>query len=106
MDMPEILGAYFAADKGKDASILTSVFANDAVVHDEGQKHVGAKAIRDWWLAAKAKYNHVAEPIDAHQTGNEIIVRAKVSGQFPNSPIELRYFFVIKEGKVAEMGVK
>ncbi|MFV1850326.1 MAG: nuclear transport factor 2 family protein [Thalassospira sp.] len=106
MDMPEILSAYFAADKGKDPSVLSNVFASDAIVHDEGQDHVGADAIRDWWLAAKAKYNHVAEPIDVHQAGDETVVRAKVSGQFPNSPIELRYFFVIKEGKVAEMGVK
>ncbi|MEQ8391098.1 MAG: nuclear transport factor 2 family protein [Thalassospira sp.] len=106
MDMPESVKAYFDADKGKDPDLLAKVFSPEAVVHDEGKRHQGSSAIRKWWLVAKAKYDHVAEPFETERNGDEISVRAKVSGQFPNSPVTLNYVFLIKGGKVVEMGVK
>ncbi|WP_336079466.1 nuclear transport factor 2 family protein [Thalassospira sp. CH_XMU1448-2] len=106
MDMPNAVKTYFSADQGQNADLLTDIFSSDAIVHDEGENHTGTGAIRTWWLAAKAKYNHVAEPIEANTNGDRVTVRAKVSGTFPNSPVTLDYFFHVKDGKITEMGVE
>ncbi|MCC9621473.1 nuclear transport factor 2 family protein [Thalassospira sp. MA62] len=106
MDMPISINAYFDADKGKDPDLLTQAFSNDAIVHDEGKRHVGTDEIRKWWLAAKAKYDHTAEPLETKRDGDEITIRAKVSGRFPNSPVTLTYLFRLQDGKIVEMGVK
>ncbi|KXJ59029.1 MAG: ketosteroid isomerase [Thalassospira sp. Nap_22] len=106
MDMIASVKAYFDADRAQDPDLLTKVFTADAIVHDEGERHLGTSEIQRWWLAAKAKYNHVAEPLETETTGDKVMVRAKVSGNFPNSPVTLNYVFRIKDGKIAEMGVK
>lgn len=106
MDMIDAVQAYFDADRNQDPDILTKAFCTDAVVHDEGERHVGSTEIQNWWLAAKEKYNHVAEPLETETTGDKVMVRAKVSGNFPNSPVTLDYVFRIKDDKIAEMGVK
>ncbi len=99
MHISSVVQAYFEADKGADAAALAQVFSSDAVVEDEGARHEGIDAIRAWWLAAKRKYHHVAEPIDASGSGSEVAVRAKVSGQFPNSPATLEFFFTVETAR-------
>lgn len=105
MDIHPVVNAYFEADKDSDAEALARVFASDAVVKDEGGLHEGVNAIRVWWSAAKEKYHHVAEPIEAEGTGSKFSVRAKVAGQFPNSPVMLDFLFTLDQGKIAELEI-
>ena len=56
---------------------------------DEGQTHPGRAGDPDWWQAAKAKYRHVAEPLDVtERTGRRPSSRASVTGDFPGSPAD------------------
>ncbi|WP_181703839.1 nuclear transport factor 2 family protein [Chthonobacter albigriseus] len=105
MDLPEPVKAYFDADSGADPETLVVQFAADAVVEDEGRRHRGRKAIRAWWLEAKAKYRHVAEPIDMERDGNRALVRARVSGDFPNSPAMLGFAFTLENGLIAALRI-
>lgn len=105
MEMPTVVNAYFEADKGDDADALVALFRPDAVVNDERARHRGGQAIRAWWLAAKEKYGHVAEPIEATVHDTEVRVRAAVSGQFPNSPVTLEFLFAIEKDKIAELTI-
>ncbi|MBO4120426.1 nuclear transport factor 2 family protein [Cupriavidus gilardii] len=105
MDIPTVVSAYFEADKSDDADALVSLFLPDAVVNDESARHQGSEAIRAWWLAAKEKYRHVAEPIEATGNDPEVRVRARVSGQFPNSPVTLEFLFTIDNDKIAELKI-
>lgn len=106
MDIAAVVNAYFEADRGHDADALAQVFSTDAVVDDEATLHEGINAIRAWWLAAKEKYHHVAEPIEMTGTGNKVSVRAKVTGQFPNSPVTLEFLFTLDNDKIVELRIQ
>lgn len=101
MDLPRAVKAYFDADKGSDPEMLVSAFAADAVVEDEGCRHRGRAAIRAWWLAARARYRHVADPFQSQQDGSSVLVRARVTGDFPSSPAVLDFAFTLEKGLIA-----
>ncbi|WP_230533978.1 nuclear transport factor 2 family protein [Microvirga roseola] len=106
MDMPDIVRAYFEADRRNDSDALAAAFSADAVVEDEGVRHEGVSAICTWWVAAKDKYHHVAEPIKTTGACDRVSVRAKVSGELPNSPATLDFFFTVKDDKIAALEIK
>ncbi len=70
-----------------------------------GSRHQGHDAIRAWWVAAKAKYSHVAEPVDVTRVADRIVVTARVSGRFPNSPAMLDYAFTLENGLIAAVRI-
>ena len=85
MKLPTSIEAYFAADAAQDGAALAATFAADAVVQDEGKTHRGPAAIRAWWLAAKAKYRHHAEPLDLTDPLNALNAAAQTLGLPPQS---------------------
>lgn len=101
-----VIDDFFERDGNGDIEALIELFLHDAVVKDEKASHRGVNAIRAWWEAAKRKYGHVAEPIEMIVTDNHVAVRAKVCGQFPNSPVTLKYLFSIEEDKIAELEIQ
>ncbi len=105
MDLPMPVKTYFDADTGGDRETLMSVFAVDAVVEDEGMRHRGPDAIRAWWLAAKASYHHVADPVASQRDGSRVLVRARVRGDFPGSPAMLDYAFTLENGLIAAVRI-
>ena len=106
MQMPPPIRTYFTARAPQDGDALAAAFADDAVVHDEGRDHHGPRQIRDWWLAAEAKYRHHAEPIDMTQADGRTIVRATVTGDFPGSPIVLNFHFQLQSGSIQSLEIK
>ncbi|MBA4204654.1 MAG: ketosteroid isomerase [Polymorphum sp.] len=105
MEMPLIVKAFFDADSRNDADALSGAFAADAVVQDEGARHQGTAAIRSWWSAAKAASQFVAEPLEATSGDGKALVRARVSGQFPGSPLILSYAFTLRDGEIAALEI-
>lgn len=106
MDMPEIVNMFFEADSQNDAEALSKTFALDAVVEDEGARHDGRAAIREWWLAAKKAAQFFTEPLESTSDGAMTFVRARVSGQFPGSPVTLAYAFTLKDGAITSLEIK
>ena len=105
MQLPRPVQTYFTAVAPQDGDALAAAFAPDAIVHDEGLDHCGPHAIREWWLAAKAKYRHNAEPIDIAQMGGKAIVRAAVTGDFPGSPAVLSFTFGLAGEHIADLEI-
>jgi hypothetical protein len=106
MDMPGIVNLYFEADRRNDADALLEAFAVEAVVKDEGARHKGIAAIRDWWMAAKGTAQYVAEPMETTVEDGRTLVRARVSGQFPGSPVTLAYAFTIKDDRIVDLEIR
>lgn len=106
MDMPSIVTMYFDADRRHDVDALLKTLAVDAVVEDENARHQGAAAIREWWLAAKEATEYVAEPLESNVDGDTIRVRARVSGQFPGSPVMLTHAFTIQNDGIARLEIR
>jgi len=105
MELPSPIRAYFAADDRGDGEALVQTFAPDASVDDEGRSHAGPPEIRAWWRGAKAKYQHVVEPADMFREADVTKVRAKVTGQFPGSPVTLTFAFRLEGHQIAALAI-
>ena len=105
MQLPAPIQTYFTAQAPQDGEAFAAAFAADAIVHDEGQDYHGPEQIRAWWLAAKARYRHSAEPLELAKAAGKTVVRARVSGEFPGSPAVLTFTFGLAEGQIADLGI-
>src|SRR5690349_1005343 len=93
MNLPPQIHAYFDADRRADEAALIQAFAADAVVVDDGHTHIGRAAIGAWWRGSQAKYQPAVELVDARLDGDADVVRGRVSGNFPGSPVVLTFSF-------------
>ena len=105
MNLPLPVEKYFHADRGNDPEAMLQAFATDATVTDEGQTHRGCQAIEAWWRAAKADYQHFAEPLDCSGQDDEHRVRARVTGNFPGSPAVLTFAFRLHGDRIAALEI-
>lgn len=105
MNLPPPIQTYFNADRSGDGEALLGCFRSDAVVTDEGRVYAGRAAIDGWWRAAKTRYKHHAEPLDASGTVGAATVRARVTGDFPGSPAELTFAFRLEAGLIAALEI-
>ncbi len=104
--IPQPVMAYLAAEKVKDAQALAHCFAEDGTVHDEGKDYRGRAAIERWKAAVDAQYRFVLEPISAHTEGDTTTVRARLTGDFPGSPIELNHIFTISNNEIVSLEIR
>ena len=58
-----------------------------------------------WKTEATAKYHYTSEPIAVDFLGADVTVIARVTGEFPGSPIELRYRFTLEGDKIARLEI-
>jgi SnoaL-like domain len=93
--LPANLTRYFAAQNGHDLEAMLAAFAPDAEVRDEGHSYVGPDAIREWKLATSAKYRITARPLRMERKGDALAATVEVSGNFPGSPANLTYDFLL-----------
>ena len=104
--LPPPIAAYFAAANAHDMDTVLRCFAAEAVVHDEGQEIRGAAAIRAWKEHTDQKYSPTATPTDMAEADGRSIVTATVSGNFPGSPLPLRYFFTLDKAGITALEIK
>jgi|SRR5882672_1060110 len=103
--LPKPVADYLAAIKEKDADRLALCFAKDAVVHDEGRDYRGLGAIKSWMKETQAKYKYAIEPLDVSTDGETVTLRARLTGEFPGSPVELDYEFTLADGKITSLEI-
>lgn len=103
--LPEAVGHYFDAANARDADGVCAVFLSDAVVRDEGRDRSGLAEIREWTEETGLSFQPVVEPLDSEPFGDQTIVRCKVSGDFPGSPVTLRHTFTLRDGRIARLEI-
>lgn len=104
-DLPAPIARYFAADKRSDAASLAACFNPDGTVIDEGNTYAGRVAIRQWLANASTRYTYTVEPFAMAEHDGRIVVTCKLAGNFPGSPVDLRYIFVIDDGLIAALEI-
>nr|WP_298728702.1 nuclear transport factor 2 family protein [uncultured Steroidobacter sp.] len=104
LSLPEPIEAYFEADR-RDGQAVARCFTNDGTVLDEGRTHSGPAAIEAWKTAASAKFSYVAEPFALEKKERQYIVTSRVTGNFPGSPVDLKYTFTLERGKIASLEI-
>jgi hypothetical protein len=104
--LPKSIEAYFAAEHHGGPDELAAAFTEKAIVKDAGESLVGHEAIRQWKIEYTQKYGPVkAEPFSITTEAGKTQVTAHVTGDFPGSPVDLRYFFVLAGDKIAELEI-
>lgn len=103
--LPKGIEEYFAADRDGGPDAVTACFTEEAIVKDEGKTHVGLRAIRDWKAGSVQKYNYTVEPFSIGTENGRTLVTSHLVGDFPGSPVDLRYFFVLSDEKIAELEI-
>ena len=104
--LPPPLAAYFAADASGDTEGFLGCFAPDAIVTDERRTYRGLSEIRAWKTGAAAQYDYLAEPVAiVQEEGGRSVVTARLTGNFPGSPIDLRYRFALADGLIAALEI-
>lgn len=105
MELPKIIAAVVTAQNQFDSSAYADCFSETAVVLDEGKKHTGRKAIREWIDESNRKYKSVMKPLSITQAGKTSILSAECSGTFPGSPLLLKFHFDIQDGLIQGLKV-
>jgi hypothetical protein len=100
LDLPEPIAAYFAADK-RDGESMARCFTKDAVLKDEGNTYTGQEAIRRWRTEVTTKYSYTSEPFAIEDANGLTLVKSHLVGDFPGSPVDLRFFFRLERGKIS-----
>ena len=104
-NLPPVVADYLKAERAKDAGGLSLCFAENGVVHDEGRDRRGREAIRQWKEEVDAKYRYVSEPLTASVHEDTVTVRARLTGDFPGSPVEVSQVFTLDGGKIASLEI-
>jgi len=103
LTLPDPIAAYFAAEHDPEA--LTRCFTTQAVVKDDGRTYTGIGAIKAFMAAASKKYGATSVPFTLERENGVQVVRAKVTGNFPGSPIDLSYRFRLARGLIASLEI-
>ena len=104
LNLPKPIAAYFTADKG-DSEAVSQCFTDNAVVKDEGHTYHGRAAIKQWKADASTKYQYTSEPFACEQKDGKIVVTSRLTGNFPGSPVDLRFFFELEGDKIASLEI-
>jgi len=104
LDLPKPIAAYFTADK-EHSEAVAECFAENAVVTDEGHTYRGRAAIRQWKADASAKYQYTSEPFACERRDGRVVVTSRLTGNFPGSPLDLRFFFVLDGDQISALEI-
>jgi len=105
IELPKAIAAYFAADEKNNADEVSKCFVETAFVKDEGNTYLGRDEIRDWKSCSSKKYEYTVEPFDITTEGRRTVVMSHLTGNFPGSPVDLRYFFVLDGDLIQELEI-
>lgn len=104
--MPPPLQLYFQSEAFDDTRRMAECFTADAVVTDERRTHKGREAIRAWKTEAKTATKYQVTPVSAEPDGERVVVVGRVEGDFPGSPVMLRYLFDLEGGLISALEIR
>jgi hypothetical protein len=104
-NLPRPIAAYFTADKGLDKEKVSQCFSQNAIVKDESLTYSGRAEIQQWKETSSRKYQYTSEPFACETRNGEIIVTSHLTGNFPGSPLDLRYFFRLEGDKISSLEI-
>ena len=103
--LPRAIALYVQAENSGDVALLDECFAAEASVHDEGRTHRGLKAIRAWNAETKRKYNHRVTPLELTARDGIAVLKARLDGDFPGSPLTLHFRFTLEGDRIASLEI-
>jgi hypothetical protein len=105
IELAKIIADYFEADMHGHPEAVAKLFTEEAVVRDEGHTHTGRDAIRRWKANTSKTYTYTVEPFAMATSNGRTVVTSHLVGNFPGSPVDLRYFFVLEDNGIADLEI-
>lgn len=106
-DLPTAITTYLPAHQVHDTTTAIGVFAEDAVVTDEGRTHQGRDQIRGWLDKTAGEYTFTTTFVGASQNGEAgWDVVQHLEGDFPGGSVDLHYRFVLDGGRIARLVIE
>ena len=103
--LPQPVAAYFQSTAIEDKAAFLDVFAEDAIVVDEGKVHAGKTAIESWGIHSHLAANLRFVIRQVEQTGNLTSVTAEIDGDFDKTglpdPLLLSFHFTVNANVIA-----
>jgi hypothetical protein len=106
VQLPAPIEHYVQITNAGALEAVPECFAPDAVVHDEGQTYAGVTEIKNWMAATKKKYSHTVAPLELAERGGQNVLKARLAGSFPGSPITVNFSFVLAGGKIRSLEIR
>ena len=105
LQLPVPIERYIQIANSDTPEAVPECFAPDAIVRDEGQTYEGVAAIKDWMAATKKKYGHTVTPLELAERGGRSVLKARLAGSFPGSPVTVNFSFVLDGGKIRALAI-
>jgi hypothetical protein len=104
LQLPVSIQRYVEIANSDTPDAAPECFAPDAIVRDEGRTYEGVAAIKSWMAATKKKYGHTITPLEFAARGHGVL-KARLAGSFPGSPITVNFNFVLADGKIRALAI-
>ncbi|MEA2889336.1 MAG: hypothetical protein QOI05_129 [Bradyrhizobium sp.] len=105
LQLPVPIERYIEIANSGTPEAAPECFATDAIVRDEGQTYEGVAAIKNWMAATKKKYRHTITPLELAERGGQSVLKARLAGSFPGSPITVNFNFALAGGKIRALAI-
>ena len=103
---PEVIARYLGLAAEGDQDALVSCFTDDAKVVDEGQTYRSHDEIRHWRETVTSKFTYTVEVVRTEVLGaDHFVLTAQLEGNFPGSPVQLKFRFVLDDGLIAALEI-
>jgi hypothetical protein len=87
MPVPDVITSYFGVGARRDIDAIVALFADDAIVVDEGKTWRGVREIPAWQEGLASLYQYTTEVSGTERIGeNEYLVTGRLEGNFPEEP--------------------
>src|SRR5260221_14733519 len=105
IQLPPPIDLYVKFENSGDAEKLSKCFTPNAIVRDEAHTYEGLTAIKKWKAETKKKYNHAVTPLEVAHRNGKIVLKAELTGNFPGSPVIVKFNFVLEARKIVSLEI-
>lgn len=103
IQLPPPIARYVQLENAGETETLSTCFAPNAIVRDESRTYEGLAAITAWKAETTRKYHHTLTPLDVAQQQGKTVLTARLTGDFPGSPLTVHFDFVLEAGKILSL---
>ncbi|GAB2848159.1 nuclear transport factor 2 family protein [Microbacterium insulae] len=103
-DLPAAVRGFVDGWQSGDADKVEALFAEDAVVTDEGHTHRGLEEISGWTRETINLFSTTLTFLGGREVDGMVGASYRLEGDFPGGVVDLEYQFHLDEdGKIAEL---
>lgn len=106
---PKPIETYFHATNFPDPNAFLAIFAEDAIVIDEGKEYSGKASIKEWCDHQHFSTKLTIEIMHAKEINNETVVTAAVDGDFDKTglpvPLLLDFHFILRDEFISQLTI-